>query len=127
MDSVSNLGGTFPRIFVLKLVDVFTSATCSPASGPLTIPPLDASSLSRRDNATPTVSGTPFDPFSCALESAKHTCRDLGGRCDVHTDGYYITNVLCVVIGAVSFAWYIRPRVKRLMGLPLKSWREYVD
>ncbi|RAL66783.1 hypothetical protein DID88_007566 [Monilinia fructigena] len=30
--TVSNLGGTFPRFFVLKLVDYFTTATCIPPS-----------------------------------------------------------------------------------------------
>ncbi|KAF8470088.1 acetyl-coenzyme A transporter 1-domain-containing protein [Kalaharituber pfeilii] len=101
--TVSNLGGTFPRIFVLKLVDALTVASCTaPASNP-------------------------FDPFSCALEGDKHTCKDMGGTCRIHTDGYYTTNVVCVLVGAASFVWYIKPKVNHLMALPLRAWREYVD
>lgn len=103
--TVSNLGGTFPRIFVLKLVDALTRATCTP--GPK--------------------SESPFEAFSCALEGDKHTCKDLGGVCTTITDGYYATNVLCVVVGAASFYWYIGPKVRGLMALPLRAWREYVD
>ncbi|KAA8896093.1 acetyl-coenzyme A transporter 1-domain-containing protein [Sphaerosporella brunnea] len=101
--TVSNLGGTLPRIFVLKLVDVFTQATCTP-------------------NSTAT---TPFDPFSCALEQDKHICTDLGGTCNVERDGYYVTNVLCIIIGVVTFWAYIKPVATRLSALPLRSWREY--
>ncbi|TGZ78055.1 MFS general substrate transporter [Ascodesmis nigricans] len=100
--TVSNLGGTFPRIFVLKMVDAFTQATCTPAGE----------------------KAVAFDPFSCALEGEKHRCRDMGGVCEVVTDGYYITNVLCVLVGVVTFWGYIRPATKRLSALPLKAWRE---
>lgn len=100
--TVSNLGGTFPRIFVLKMVDNFTVATC---------------------RATPDVKN-PFEEFSCALEADKHRCKDMGGMCDMQTDGYYITNIACVAIGLATFILYIRPATKRLTALPLKAWRE---
>ncbi|KAL0640749.1 hypothetical protein Q9L58_000055 [Maublancomyces gigas] len=99
--TVSNLGGTFPRIFVLKLVDALTIATCA---------------------APPT---KPFAPFSCALEGERHRCVDLGGVCTMERDGYYLTNVLCVVIGTVTFVTYIRPAAMRLSALPLRAWRDY--
>ncbi|KAL7273958.1 hypothetical protein RUND412_003156 [Rhizina undulata] len=101
--TVSNLGGTFPRIFVLKLVDALTVATCIP----------------------PTTSANPrFESFSCALEGEKQRCLKQGGACVVERDGYYITNVLCVIIGVVSFWGYIKPRIDKLGRLPLKAWRE---
>ncbi|KAI5805306.1 acetyl-coenzyme A transporter 1-domain-containing protein, partial [Peziza echinospora] len=109
--TVSNLGGTFPRFFVLKLVDALTGANClAPTPSPL-------------DPASDT-SATPFEPFSCALEPEKHRCKDLGGSCKIYTDGYYTTNIVCVAVGVVTFVWYIRPRVNRLMALPLRAWRE---
>lgn len=40
-------------------------------------------------------------------------------------DGYYLTNVLCVVIGTVTFVAYIRPAAMRLSALPLRAWRDY--
>ena len=98
--SVCNLGGTFPRYFVLRLVDAFTSATCNPAP---------KSSLSQ--------------PFSCALQPDKERCLAAGGTCDVTHDGYYLVNMLCVVFGIVTFALYIRPKVTQLQSLPLRAWR----
>ncbi|SLM38401.1 acetyl-coenzyme a transporter 1 [Lasallia pustulata] len=104
--TVSNLGGTFPRFFILKLVDAFTVATCTPpASPPLKTPnPITA-------------------PFSCVAEAEKHRCVDGGGSCDISVDGYYITNVLCVIIGAVTFWAFIRPAAVKLQALPLRAWR----
>ncbi|KAL8667220.1 MAG: hypothetical protein Q9202_000793 [Teloschistes flavicans] len=108
--TVSNLGGTFPRFFILKLVDQFTVATCHPPSSP----PTDLKSL-KGDLVT--------SAFSCALEAQKHRCLDGGGKCVVERDGYYITNVICVVIGVVTFWAYIRPAALKLQALPLRAWR----
>ncbi|RPB26546.1 hypothetical protein L211DRAFT_899963 [Terfezia boudieri ATCC MYA-4762] len=69
--TVSNLGGTFPRIFVLKMVDWLTVASCVAGAG---------------GNAG-------WKEYSCALESEKHRCKDTGGICEMRTDGYYMTNV----------------------------------
>ncbi|KAI9777901.1 MAG: hypothetical protein M1835_005105 [Candelina submexicana] len=105
--TVSNLGGTFPRIFILKLVDFFTVATCIPPSIP---PPELKSALITT-------------PFSCALEAEKHRCLDGGGTCNISRDGYYITNIICVIVGVVTFVTFIRPASLRLQSLPLRAWR----
>ncbi|KZF20429.1 acetyl-CoA transporter [Xylona heveae TC161] len=105
--TVSNLGGTLPRFFVLKLVDIFTVATCQPPISP----PVDLKS----DLVT--------SPFSCALEAEKHRCENGGGTCNVNRDGYYIVNVLCIIIGLVTFLSYIRPAAIKLQSLPLRAWR----
>ncbi|KAL8694243.1 MAG: hypothetical protein Q9218_001069 [Villophora microphyllina] len=107
--TVSNLGGTFPRFFILKLVDYFTVATCHPPSSSP-----DPKSL-KGDLIIST--------FSCALEAQKHRCLDGGGKCVVERDGYYITNVICVIIGVVTFLGYIRPAALKLQALPLRAWR----
>ncbi|EED13718.1 SD08430p [Talaromyces stipitatus ATCC 10500] len=107
--TVSNLGGTFPKYFILKMVDMFTSATCVP---PTTTP--DPSKL-KGDLIT--------SSFSCALEADKNRCQAGGGQCVVEQDGYYITNMLCVIIGAVTFYVYIRPTALKLQALPLRAWR----
>ncbi|KAI5282108.1 hypothetical protein KEM54_002972 [Ascosphaera aggregata] len=109
--TVSNLGGTFPRFFVLKLVDFFTSATCYPPSEPIALSTL-------KPGVSPVT-----DIFSCSLEAEKHRCIDGGGVCQVHRDGYYITNILCVIFGLVTFIWYIKPEVMKLQRLPLRAWR----
>ena len=104
--SVSNLGGTFPRFFILKLVDYFTVATCHPAE----INPKGASELIT-------------SAFSCVAEAEKHRCTNGGGTCTIERDGYYITNVVCVIIGVVTFVMYIRPVAMKLQALPLRAWR----
>ncbi|KAF2757527.1 hypothetical protein EJ05DRAFT_439680 [Pseudovirgaria hyperparasitica] len=106
--TVSNLGGTFPRIFVLKFVDWFTVATCHPP----TVNPSDMKSVDVIDA-----------PFSCVAEPDKARCKAGGGACTISTDGYYIVNILCVVIGALTFVAFIRPTVLKLQALPLKAWR----
>ena len=41
----------------------------------------------------------------------------------ISRDGYYITNVVCVIIGVVTFVSYIRPAAFKLQALPLRAWR----
>ena len=108
--SVSNLGGTFPRFFILKFVDLFTTATCHPP----TTPPKDPASLKG-----PLITTS----FSCVLEPEKHRCVDGAGTCDIGRDGYYIVNVLCVIVGAVTFWGFIKPAALKLQSLPLRAWR----
>lgn len=105
---VSNLGGTFPRYFVLRLVDAFTSATCHPGQ------PDPAAHLK----------GLPVtEPFSCAIQSEKERCLAGGGTCEMVRDGYYIVNILCVLFGLFTFFSFIRPRVLHLQSLPMRAWR----
>jgi PAT family acetyl-CoA transporter-like MFS transporter 1 len=63
------------------------------------------------------------ESFSCALEAEKRRCLDGGGTCDISRDGYYITNIVCVVFGVITFALYIRPAAMKLQALPLRAWR----
>lgn len=111
MSRVSNLGGTFPRFFILKLVDQFTQATC--------VPPVPGSTPLSAALKSPLVT----EAFSCALEVDKHRCVDGGGVCNITRDGYYITNVVCVIIGILTFWGYIRERALQLQALPLRAWR----
>ncbi|KAK4892941.1 hypothetical protein LTR27_008669 [Elasticomyces elasticus] len=88
--TVSNLGGTFPRFFVLKFVDMFTVATCIPAE--------KLSAAAEGALKGPLVSSA----FSCALEAEKHRCLDGGGVCEVQRDGTWIeTRLLTAMPGAL--------------------------
>ncbi|KAK3172438.1 hypothetical protein OEA41_005760 [Lepraria neglecta] len=109
--TVSNLGGTFPRFFILKLVDTFTIATCHP--------PDPSSPPNAKDLKGALITA----PFSCVAEAEKHRCLDGGGTCDISRDGYYITNIVCVIIGVVTFWGFIRPAAMKLQALPLRAWR----
>ncbi|KAI2637866.1 MFS general substrate transporter [Hypomontagnella submonticulosa] len=107
--TVSNLGGTFPRYFVLRLVDVFTQATCHPSTEKL-----DTSTL-----RGPLVT----QAFSCAVQAEKERCEYGGGTCEIIHDGFYIVNILCVIVGVLTFTMYIRKKVLILQGLPMRAWR----
>lgn len=105
---VCNLGGTFPRFFVLRLVDYFTDASCQPGK------PVDPDTLK-----APLVT----EPFSCSLQPDKERCVNGGGVCEMVQDGYYMVNVICVLIGLITFLLYIRPKVLHLQSLPMRAWR----
>ncbi|KAI9689202.1 MAG: hypothetical protein M1822_000940 [Bathelium mastoideum] len=105
----SNLGGTFPRFFVLKFVDMFTKATCMP---PSTTP------YGLKEGVTPVTA-----PFSCVLEAEKHRCIEGGGMCNIEQDGYLIVNACCAIMGIISFIWFIQPQAYKLQALPLRAWR----
>jgi hypothetical protein len=88
---------------------MFTAATCLPPTNP---PKAD------------TLKGAPItQAFSCVGEADKHRCRDGGGVYKVTTDGYYIVNVLCIIVGVVTFTLYIKPAVMKIQSLPLRAWR----
>ncbi|RYP13580.1 hypothetical protein DL767_010652 [Monosporascus sp. MG133] len=108
--TVSNLGGTFPRYFVLRLVDAFTTATCHP-------PPVGKTDVGSLKGPLVT------QPFSCALQAEKERCENGGGTCEILQDGYYIVNIICVIVGVLTFAMYIRRKVLHLQSLPLRAWR----
>lgn len=110
--SVCNLGGTFPRFFVLRLVDAFTTATCYPGTK------VDVDKISG-----PLITA----PFSCALQSEKERCINGGGTCEMIRDGYYFVNMICVLVGVVTFVMFIRPKVMQLQSLPLRAWRLSAD
>ncbi|KAG9240728.1 acetyl-coenzyme A transporter 1-domain-containing protein [Calycina marina] len=110
--TVSNLGGTFPRFFVLKLVDYFTVATC--------MPPPDGTKLDAKLRG-PLL--TAADTFSCALGGEKDRCIQGGGICNIERDGYYVMNIVCVIIGVITFWGFIKPAALKLQALPLRAWR----
>jgi hypothetical protein len=111
--SVSNLGGTFPKFFMLKAVDTFTLATCLPP----TKAELDNFKVTFPDR-TP-ISGS----FSCALEADRAHCLQGGGVCNIERDGFYITNTCFVILGAILFWTFQKRKALALQDLPLRAWR----
>jgi len=61
--------------------------------------------------------------FSCVAELEKQRCSEGGGSCKIARDGYYIMNMLCILVGVITFWSYIKPAVQRLQALPVKAWR----
>lgn len=155
LNTISNLGGQWPRLIVLYAVDWFTQATCVPpvpsgledntatttvgtkegGSGAtaaaqhlvrlvkrgaekLVTTAIDQQQQQQQDNLP-----VAFSPFSCSTEAGKGKCREIGGQCNVQTDGYYVANTLCVVVGLVLFFVWIRKKMMHLQSLPTSSWR----
>lgn len=106
LNTVSNLGGQWPRIIVLYAVDWFTSATCSPLTSSADNPVLN-----------------PFTPFSCVAEAGKAKCKELSGVCNIAVDGYYVSNITCITIGLILFYGWIKPKMSHLQNLPTVAWR----
>ncbi|KAF8944894.1 hypothetical protein BGZ47_003547 [Haplosporangium gracile] len=98
LNTLSNFGGTWPRLFVLKAVDYYTVSTCS-------------------------VLNMDSEEFSCASESGKSLCQELHGECLLQQDGYYYVNSLCVTVGAVLLFTYIAPTIRYLESLNPKLWK----
>ncbi|KEY68323.1 hypothetical protein S7711_07796 [Stachybotrys chartarum IBT 7711] len=105
--TVCNLGGTFPRYFVLRMVDAFTTATCHPGE------------TGKLDLKGPAITHA----FSCAVQADKERCENGGGICETIHDGYYIVNIICVLFGIATFVLYIQPKVLHLQSLPMRAWR----
>lgn len=170
LNTISNLGGQWPRLIVLYAVDWFTSATCVPktdatvsskklttrsitgrigqlikraaesvgipstgssittaatAAATSTSAAIEKSTSAAVSKSAEAVSKLPeiFEPFSCAKEAGKSLCRDHNGVCNVATDGYYVANILCILIGLVLFLVWIQRKMLHLQSLPKSAWR----
>ncbi|QRW19026.1 MFS transporter, acetyl-coa transporter [Rhizoctonia solani] len=105
LNTVSNLGGTWPRYFVLKGVDMFSEATCHV----------------EQEGSEILMKAT-----ECVSEHGKATCTDLGGTCVTERDGYYIVSWICIGLGASILVFYIWPTAKRLQALKRSQWRTHI-
>ncbi|KAI0318800.1 MFS general substrate transporter [Amylostereum chailletii] len=105
LNTFTNLGGTWPKFFVLKGIDLFTVANCE----------------------TPVDEGTSLTKavLECVSDQGKVACKDLGGTCVVERDGFFITSGLCMFLGVTFLAVYIWPTARRLQSLPTSKWRVY--
>ncbi|OCH92678.1 MFS general substrate transporter [Obba rivulosa] len=101
LNTFANLGGTWPRYFVLKGVDYFSIATCQ--------------------------IGHDFSvkATECVSEHGKAACSELGGECVTERDGYYIVSAICLVLGFLSVIFWMIPVARRLQAVPVSKWRVY--
>lgn len=105
LNTVSNLGGTWPKPLILRSVDMLTVATCSVSSSTTT-------SLRSKLSLSSSASGL----GECVTEHGKNLCAQAGGECVMQRDGYYIMSAVCVTLGAGLLVVFILPMVKRLAG-----------
>ncbi|PIL30876.1 MFS general substrate transporter [Ganoderma sinense ZZ0214-1] len=102
LNTFTNMGGTWPRYFVLKGVDYFSIATCN----------IPESSLSVKAE-------------ECVSEHGKAACQSLGGECVTVQDGYYTVSAICIGFGLLSVIFFLIPTAKKLQGVPTSKWRIY--
>jgi len=102
LNTFTNLGGTWPKYFVLKGVDLFTIATCHVKEA-----------------------GTEFTVKSaeCVSEHGKSQCADISGECVTERDGYYWVSAICLTFGVAFLLGYVIPTARRLQALPTSQWR----
>jgi len=93
-------------------VDFFTEATCIPPSPGYVL-----------DSKLKGPLLTDLSPFSCSSSAEKDRCISGGGICNIETDGYYVMNIVCVIIGVITFWGFIKPAALKLQALPLRAWR----
>jgi len=84
LNTVANLGGSWPKSIVLFLVDRITTSQCI-ASGTVLV-----------------------DIGSCVSEDGKAACSSAGGSCDILVDGFYIIASVCFVCGILVFLFLSR-------------------
>lgn len=102
LNTVSNLGSTWPRFFVLRAIDYFSIAACQVGG--------NSTSL--------TAHGA-----ECVSEQGKDLCVSAGGKCIIERDGYYITTGICLSLGVIFISAFILPTARKLQALPLEKWR----
>ncbi|CDO70928.1 hypothetical protein BN946_scf184829.g36 [Trametes cinnabarina] len=102
LNTFTNLGGTWPRYFVLKGVDFFSVATCH---------------IKDADVA--------LKAQECVSEHGKAACADLGGDCVTERDGYYIVSAICIIFGVLSVLFFLIPTARKLQAVPVGKWRIY--
>lgn len=102
LNTASNLGGTWPKYFVLKGVDQLSKATC----------------LITQSSTEILVEAT-----ECVSEPGKNACKNIGGECITERDGYYLVSSFCILLGSLSMLLYIYRAIKHLQVLPTSKWR----
>ncbi|WVQ77305.1 hypothetical protein IAR50_006989 [Cryptococcus sp. DSM 104548] len=116
LNTVSNLGGTWPKPLILHSIDLLTVASCSLPTSHASSPGSSAANPLGKVGLEATYG-------ECVSEVGKHACRDVGGECVVARDGYYLMSAVCVTLGAGLLIVFILPMVRRLASLPMSAWR----
>ncbi|KAJ3516788.1 hypothetical protein NLJ89_g913 [Agrocybe chaxingu] len=59
----------------------------------------------------------------CVSDHGKAACKDIGGKCITHTDGYYTVTIICLAFGLIFLVAFIIPTARKLQRLPTSVWR----
>lgn len=103
LNTLSNYGGTWPKLIIFYLIDKFTVAKCVPSA-----------------NISTAIAET-LD-FYISSESLKEQCTAAGGNVVFLRDGYYYTNFICITCGVFILIW-VKKKTTHLQSLPNSAWR----
>ncbi|CAI4055853.1 hypothetical protein SKDZ_02G3250 [Saccharomyces kudriavzevii ZP591] len=97
LNTLSNFGGTWPRLIILSLINYFTVYQCA-------LPDTNKVFVTHGGNM--------------------QACTELlSGTLTVLRDGYYVTNLICIVVGLFLYFGYLKRKILHLQSLPISSWR----
>ncbi|RDB29639.1 hypothetical protein Hypma_015130 [Hypsizygus marmoreus] len=102
LNTFTNMGGTWPKWFVLKGVDLLSDATCEVANAGLDIA---------------------IKATECVSDHGKAMCKDINGVCITKRDGYYVISAFCMILGVILLVGFIVPKALKLQALPISVWR----
>lgn len=102
LNTLSNLGGQWPRLIVFYLIDNLTQGKC----------------LKQGEDVFQTE-----DFYTCSSGIMRDACASAGGSCQIYRDGYYATNMLCIAVGGALFFLWIGKTVNEMQRLPEGAWR----
>lgn len=102
LNTFTNMGGTWPKWFVLKGVDLLSEANCKVAD---------------------IGSDVAVQATECVSDHGKAICKDIHGVCITYVDGYYLVSTLCVVLGTIILVSFIIPNAQLLQALHISVWR----
>ena len=97
INTITNIGGTWPRTLALAVVDSITWRSCMN-------------------------SDTLLADVSCVGHDSVKECTSSGGKCVTELDGFYIEVLLCTIVG---FFWlyYCRHLIRKLQDQDERAWR----
>lgn len=113
LNTVSNLGGTWPKFFVLKGIDAFSVAVCHVKDEGLDV---IVSSKSGTRNSISCPLTLDLAGRECVSDHGKAACAELGGTCLTERDGYYWVSTLCILAGVAILVSFVQPVARRLQG-----------
>ncbi|SGZ55733.1 CIC11C00000002030 [Sungouiella intermedia] len=94
LNTLSNYGGTWPRLIIFYLIDKFTVATCK----------------------------TPASEYYLNSEEQKQECIGANGTVHIIRDGYFYTSAICLTAGVFIWFW-VKRKATYLQTLPPSAWR----
>lgn len=94
LNTLSNYGGTWPRLIIFYLIDKFTLATCT----------------------------MPTSSYNIKTEEQKQTCLRGDGKVTIVRDGYFYTSAFCLTAGVCIWFW-VKRKAAYLQTLPPSAWR----